>query len=164
MKLKSMKTWLYWEFHKTIDRNLNPMFVLHSLWAIPLVTMSAVDGWVNDVDDVLSKAEHSYRQITEDTTVDEKRMLLTDAKRLVGFSGRVFMDRWMKQRTISTLWRSKLRNFPVNSRLVILMYFATMILRYGIEEDCLFGENQSSAVRTEISIPVNGAKGFAGSQ
>ena len=45
--------------------------------------MAAVDGWVNDVDDVLSKAEHSYRQITEDTTTDEKRMLLADAKRLV---------------------------------------------------------------------------------
>lgn len=44
---------------------------------------AAVDGWVNDVDDVLSKAEHSYRQITEDTTTDEKRMLLADAKRLV---------------------------------------------------------------------------------
>ena len=45
--------------------------------------MAAVDGWVSDVDDVLSKAEHSYRQITEDTTTDEKRMLLADAKRLV---------------------------------------------------------------------------------
>ena len=45
--------------------------------------MAAVDGWVNDVDDVLSKAEYSYRQITEDTTTDEKRMLLADAKRLV---------------------------------------------------------------------------------
>ena len=45
--------------------------------------MAAVDGWVNDVDDVLSKAEHSYRQITDDTTTDEKRMLLADAKRLV---------------------------------------------------------------------------------
>ena len=50
----------------------------------PLIPMAAVDGWVNDVDDVLSKAEHSYRQITEDTTTDEKRMLLADAKRLVG--------------------------------------------------------------------------------
>ncbi|KAK8809252.1 hypothetical protein WA171_000836 [Blastocystis sp. BT1] len=45
--------------------------------------MAAVDGWVNDVDDVLSKAEHSYRQITDDTTTDEKRMLLADAKRLL---------------------------------------------------------------------------------
>ena len=53
----------------------------------PLATMAAVDGWVNDVDDVLSKAEHSYRQITEDTTTDEKRMLLADAKRLVGCIG-----------------------------------------------------------------------------
>ena len=49
----------------------------------PLIPMAAVDGWVNDVDDVLSKAEHSYRQITDDTTTDEKRMLLADAKRLV---------------------------------------------------------------------------------
>lgn len=53
--------------------------------------MSAVDGWVNDVDDVLSKAEHSYRQITEDTTVDEKRMLLADAKRLVDANGNVLI-------------------------------------------------------------------------
>ena len=45
--------------------------------------MAAVDGWVSDVDDVLSKAEHSYRQITDDITIDEKRMLLADAKRLV---------------------------------------------------------------------------------
>lgn len=51
--------------------------------ANPVKRMAAVDGWVNDVDDVLSKAEHSYRQITEDTTTDEKRMLLADAKRLV---------------------------------------------------------------------------------
>ena len=43
--------------------------------------MAAVDGWVNDVDDVLSKAEHSYRQITDDTTTDEKRMLLAGQSR-----------------------------------------------------------------------------------
>ena len=63
----------------------------HIFIAYPLKRMAAVDGWVNDVDDVLSKAEHSYRQITEDTTTDEKRMLLADAKRLVG----VTLDRNM---------------------------------------------------------------------
>ena len=45
--------------------------------------MSAVDGWVNDVDDVLSKAEALYRQITADTPNDEKRIILVDSKRLV---------------------------------------------------------------------------------
>lgn len=45
--------------------------------------MAAVDGWVTDVDDVLSKAESCYRQITADTPTDEKRILLVDSKRLV---------------------------------------------------------------------------------
>lgn len=45
--------------------------------------MSAIDGWVDDVEDALSKAENSYRQITEDTTTDEKRMLLSESKNLV---------------------------------------------------------------------------------
>lgn len=60
--------------------------------------MAAVDGWVSDVDDVLSKAEHSYRQITEDTTTDEKRMLLADAKRLVRImdAGLICIDEWSK--------------------------------------------------------------------
>ena len=45
--------------------------------------MSAVDGWVNDVDEVLSKAEANYRQITPETPTDEKRILLVDSRRLV---------------------------------------------------------------------------------
>lgn len=45
--------------------------------------MSAIDGWVDDVEDALSKAENSYRQITEDTTTDEKRMLLSESKNIV---------------------------------------------------------------------------------
>ena len=32
--------------------------------------MAAVDGWVNDVEDVLSKAESAYRQITQDTSLE----------------------------------------------------------------------------------------------
>ena len=45
--------------------------------------MAAVDGWVNDVDEVLSKAESNYRQITPETATDEKRMLLVESRRLV---------------------------------------------------------------------------------
>lgn len=45
--------------------------------------MAAVDGWVNDVDEVLSKAESNYRQITPETPTDEKRMLLVESRRLV---------------------------------------------------------------------------------
>ncbi|KAK8830356.1 hypothetical protein WA577_006042 [Blastocystis sp. JDR] len=45
--------------------------------------MSAIDGWVEDVEDALSKAESSYRQITEDTDAGEKRMLLTESKNLM---------------------------------------------------------------------------------
>ena len=47
--------------------------------------MSAIDGGVEDVDDALSKAESSYRQITADTDAGEKRMLLTESKSLVPF-------------------------------------------------------------------------------
>ena len=47
--------------------------------------MSAIDGWVEDVEDALSKAESSYRQISEDTEAGEKRMLLTESKNLVVF-------------------------------------------------------------------------------
>lgn len=55
--------------------------------------MSAVDGWVNDVDDVLSKAEASYRQITADTPTDQKRILLVDSRKLVIFIGqRLWID------------------------------------------------------------------------
>ncbi len=52
--------------------------------------MSAIDGWVEDVEDALSKAESSYRQITEDTDVGEKRMLLTESKNLVLFIFRAY--------------------------------------------------------------------------
>jgi hypothetical protein len=45
--------------------------------------MAAIDGWVTDVEDVLGKAENSYRQITADTTADEKRTLLAESKSLV---------------------------------------------------------------------------------
>ena len=45
--------------------------------------MAAVDGWVNDVDEVLSKAESNYRQITPETATDEKRMLLVESRRLM---------------------------------------------------------------------------------
>ncbi|KAM7455473.1 hypothetical protein BLSTO_03772 [Blastocystis sp. subtype 1] len=53
-------------------------------FSIPfLSSMSAIDGWVEDVEDALSKAESSYRQITEDTDAGEKRMLLTESKNLM---------------------------------------------------------------------------------
>ena len=52
--------------------------------------MSAIDGWVEDVEDALSKAESSYRQITEDTDAGEKRMLLTESKNLVLFIFRAY--------------------------------------------------------------------------
>lgn len=45
--------------------------------------MAAVDGWVNDVEDVLSKAESAYRQITQDTSLDDKRTLLVESRKLV---------------------------------------------------------------------------------
>lgn len=57
--------------------------------------MSAVDGWVNDVDDVLSKAEASYRQITADTPTDQKRILLVDSRKLVmHIKERLGIDEW----------------------------------------------------------------------
>lgn len=45
--------------------------------------MAAVDGWVNDVEDVLSKAESAYRQITPETLLDDKRTLLVESRKLV---------------------------------------------------------------------------------
>ena len=64
--------------------------IQHHPYPVPLTNpfpfravMSAIDGWVDDVEDALSKAENSYRQITEDTTTDEKRMLLSEPKNLV---------------------------------------------------------------------------------
>lgn len=45
--------------------------------------MAAVDGWVNDVEDVLSKAENAYRQITSDTLLEDKRTLLVESRKLV---------------------------------------------------------------------------------
>ena len=48
--------------------------------------MAAVDGWVKDVEDVLTRAEEVYRQITPDTFPEEKRSLLGESKKLVLFS------------------------------------------------------------------------------
>ena len=45
--------------------------------------MAAVDGWVNDVEDVLSKAESAYRQITPETLLEDKRTLLVESRKLV---------------------------------------------------------------------------------
>lgn len=42
------------------------------------------------------------------------------------------------------------------------MYGFCRISRNGLEEDCLFGANQGSAVRFEVPFPVHGAKGSAG--
>ena len=61
--------------------NFDP-FLSESLSFLQTI-MSAIDGWVDDVEDALSKAESSYRQITEDTDAGEKRMLLTESKNLV---------------------------------------------------------------------------------
>ena len=60
--------------------NFDP-FLAESLSFLQTI-MSAIDGWVDDVEDALSKAESSYRQITEDTDAGEKRMLLTESKNL----------------------------------------------------------------------------------
>lgn len=45
--------------------------------------MAAVDGWVNDVEDVLSRAENAYRQITSETILEDKRTLLVESRKLV---------------------------------------------------------------------------------
>ena len=75
----------------SIDK-VNAFFILsvgvfhyppHPTFFVLTQSISAIDGWVDDVEDALSKAESSYRQITEDTDAGEKRMLLTESKNLV---------------------------------------------------------------------------------
>ena len=71
--------------HPPFSSPPNPYpFLAESLSFLQAI-MSAIDGWVEDVEDALSKAESSYRQITEDTDAGEKRMLLTESKNLVVF-------------------------------------------------------------------------------
>ena len=107
--------------------------------------MAAVDGWVSDVDDVLSKAEHSYRQITEDTTTDEKRMLLADAKRLVRCMDVVSHVQLNEAKDNLDALSIQIKKLPREQQ-INYINVQNRGRSDGVEEDCVFGTNQGSAV------------------